>query len=254
MLIDGLITGVVNLFLFGLLVAVRQSFNKEGPRSFFWQNDARGWKLLAEGLAAGILAVAVYAALVLAAGQGTLTFAWTSWPTGLTLLAGWGFGHFAVALFEEALFRGYLLKKLLGRFALWIAIGVPSILFGGLHVISCPPGPTLWLCLVNDALFGVVLSLGVIKSRSLLWAVGFHWAYNVTQSLLLAEQNAQQAIPVNLHTNLGLWAGPSLPEAGLAVSLVVFLFWIYVTARFRLPVTGAEQAAVLPAKEGAAQG
>lgn len=244
--VDGLVTGLVNLCLFGLVVAVRSALNKEGPRSFFWQNDPRGWRWLLEGLGAGFLAVAVYTALVLVAGQGALTFAWSAWPAGLLLLAAWAFGHFAVALFEEALFRGYLLKKLLGRVPLWVAVGLPSALFGGLHVISSPPGPMLWLGLLNDALFGAVLSLGVIKSGSLLWALGFHWGYNVTQSLLLAEQNARYTIPLNLHTELNLWTGSTIPEAGLAASLLVILFRGYIAIRFR-------RTARIPAPAPAAQ-
>lgn len=47
--------------------------------------------------------------------------------------------------------------------------------------------------------------------------------------MLLAEQNFNQRVAVNLHTNGGLWAGIAIPESGLIVTGVLIGLWLYIS-------------------------
>lgn len=239
---DYLLTGLINLFLFVVLVSIGHQLHQENLSSFFLPNDRPGGMRLIEGLGLGILANIAYLVLVRAAGLATVELSQAARPAIILLLSASVFGNLGVALFEEAFFRSYLLRRLRRRVPLWFAIGLSSLLFGGLHILSTPRSPGLWLCLLNDALFGVVLSLGTLKSRSLLWSIGFHWGYNILQSWLLAGPILHPVAPLNAPP----WADFYIPEASLAITTIICLLWIYVIIRFRCEggismIAGADQ-------------
>src|SRR5512147_1014353 len=156
---DGLITGVVNLALFGLVVLVRRSVHHEGLAAFGLQGDGRGWRLLLAGAAAGTLLFATYVVLAVAFAAGRLVVARPAFADSLMLLAGWGAGFAGVALFEEALFRGYLLSKLCVRFSSAVAITAQAVLFGAFHLLAYAPASYRWLGVVNVAALAVVYAV-----------------------------------------------------------------------------------------------
>lgn len=238
MYVNGILTGLVNLALFGLVVLLRRLIHKEGFKSFFWQSDRHGWRLLLEGIGVGLLSFGLYSVIALTTGQGVLNFSWDSLCETVMLAASSALGFFGVALFEESLFRGYILQKLLSRFSAVTAIGLPALLFGALHFFSYSSSQTLWIGILNAGLIAVVLSVGVIKSRSLLWALGFHWAWNLTQTVLMAEQTVNHRAMINLHTNDGVWAGSVIPESGVIATFVFVGLWLYISWRFRYSTEG----------------
>ena len=167
-MIDGLITGTVNLALFGLVILVRRLAHHEGLAAFGLQTDVRSWRLLLVGLAAGTLLFATYAVVAVAFGAGRLFVAWPALADTLVLLASWGFGFAGVALFEEALFRGYLLSKLCVRFSSAVAITAQAVLFGAFHLMAYTPTRYLWLGLVNVTVLAVVYAVVVLRTHALM--------------------------------------------------------------------------------------
>src|SRR5512142_1351110 len=122
MYLDNILTGVVNLILFGFVVLARRMIHKEGIRSFFWQSGLQHWRLLLEGFGFGIASFGLYSVIALLLGQAVLTFSGERLLNTLLLTASLAFGFFGVALFEEGLFRGYILPKMLERYSLVAAI------------------------------------------------------------------------------------------------------------------------------------
>lgn len=226
---DGLSTGLVNLILFGLVAAIRRQVHREGLSAFLLQGGRRGRVLFLQGALVGLLSFAAYPAIVILLGRGQLVIGEGSpWSMAGSTLA-WGLGFLAVALLEEGLFRGYLLPKLAVRWPRWAAIGLPSLLFGALHIGSYGSKNFVWLGLVNAFLIGVVLSLVVLRSRSLMWAVGFHWAWNLTQETLLPEKREGWKTLVSLRAPESLWTGGSAtPETGLIVTAIVVVLVVAV--------------------------
>jgi membrane protease YdiL (CAAX protease family) len=113
---------------------------------------------------------------------------------------GWGalqlIGFLLVGLFEEYLFRGYLQFTLtrgmagLGKtispehgrsIAFWIAAVLTSALFYFAHTGNSGETP---VGLVIVFLAGIVLVLALWKTGSLWWAIGFHMAWDWSQSFL----------------------------------------------------------------------
>lgn len=244
MLSSGLVTALINTALFLIVVGVRYLLHQEGPRAFGLHLDSRGRRLFGEGLLIGALAFCAYPLLVLLLDRGELGVAPSAAAYTGQFLAVWLLGFLAVALFEESLFRGYVLPKFLHRFPLPIAIALPALLFGLIHLLSFDTSRTLWLGIANASLFGVAMSLATIAARSLMWAVGCNMSWNLTKLTLLGGQNSDAVSVVNLSVERGLLTGtPAVPESGLIVTAITLALVVLALVRFGRPSTAAYRAA-----------
>ncbi len=87
-----------------------------------------------------------------------------------------------VAVFEEFLFRTFALYVMAERYPLWFAAVVNGILFSLAHFAN--PGIT-YLGAANILLAGVFFAIVTLHTRNVAWAVGIHFGWNFTQSVLL---------------------------------------------------------------------
>jgi membrane protease YdiL (CAAX protease family) len=100
------------------------------------------------------------------------------------------------SVFEELLFRGVLFGSLETWFGSWVALVVSSLVFGLTHLMN-PQGT------VEGALFiaveaGVLLAAAYMLTRRLWLSIGFHMAWNYTQSAIfsgiVSGNDAQQGL------------------------------------------------------------
>lgn len=88
------------------------------------------------------------------------------------------------ALFEEALFRGYPFQTLSRAGLVWLAILLTSVLFGIIHWQN--PDATVFSS-ANTALAGVWLGVAYLRTRSLWFPLGVHWAWNWVQGSIIGS-------------------------------------------------------------------
>jgi hypothetical protein len=85
-----------------------------------------------------------------------------------------------VAVTEEVLIRGYVLKNLMVSFNKYVALIISSLLFSLIHGAN----PNVdWLGLVNLFLAGILLGLSYIHTRNLWFPIALHLSWNLFQSL-----------------------------------------------------------------------
>lgn len=130
------------------------------------------------GFAIGFLGLAVGLAIAAAAGGLRLTFAVSS---GVVLpivrsLVGSGFLLCVAALAEEALFRGYPLQTFSRSQLAWLGVLLSLVFFGYVHLSN--PNATLGMTFINTSLAGLWLAVGYLRTRSLWFPLGLHWAWN----------------------------------------------------------------------------
>lgn len=141
---------------------------------------------------------------------------WLSWPRGF---AGASpirgiFVCLVFALWEELVFRGYLLSAIRNRFDLRTAVVGTSLLYA-LYGAMESPRP-LFVC--NTFLLGMLLAQSRERAESLGWAVGFHWMWRVFQGPLFGVDGMSNVgPPVVWHGPVWLYPG----ETGLAGGAVV---------------------------------
>jgi len=229
--IDGIITGISNFILFGLVVGIRRVFNKEGISSFLIHIDKRGWYLFAEGMLVGALLFSLYPITVVLLGIGSIDIVTDNILSSILTILTTIMAALAVSIFEESLFRGYIFLKLLKKFSTSISIIIPSIIFGSLHFFAYSSTSYFWIGLINATIVASLLCIIVGRTNSLMLAVGYHMAWNLIQNIMLSKKN----ILIRLQIENGILTGNAYtPEAGLITTGILLIMFTYILLRFKI--------------------
>ena len=159
---------------------------------------------LAAGLATGIVSLSALMGLLMLAG---------AYRPGPPVLHGseaiiWGF-YWAVlfagvGLGEEGLTRGYALFSLTQGIGFWPAAAILSLLFGAGHLGNSGEE---WIGIGNALLVGLVLAYSVKWSGSLWWAIGYHAAWDWSESYFFGVADSGSKAQHHLLSGNPLGAG-----------------------------------------------
>jgi len=129
------------------------------------------------GSAIGIVSLALAAGVAYAGGG--LKFSLNSAVLFTGVLRSLAFSAFLfiiAALAEEAIFRGYPLQTLTRAHLTWVGILLTSFPFAAGHLAN--PNVIPGVTFANTALAGIWLSVAYLRTRSLWFPLGVHWAWN----------------------------------------------------------------------------
>lgn len=142
-----------------------------------WMRD------LSIGSALGVASFAL-AALIAAIGGGLgFTFSGRELliQAGQTLLFS-AILFLVAGLAEEALFRGYPLQTFTRAQLAWVGVLITSLSFAAVHLRN--PNVVEGFTFINTVLAGVWLAVAYLRTRSLWFPLGVHWAWNWAQGSL----------------------------------------------------------------------
>lgn len=88
------------------------------------------------------------------------------------------------SVFEELLFRGVLFLSVETWFGSWVALGVSSLVFGLTHLMNAHGTLEGALFIAVEA--GILLAGAFMLTRRLWLSIGFHLAWNYTQSAIFS--------------------------------------------------------------------
>lgn len=91
-----------------------------------------------------------------------------------------GILYLMVAILEETVFRGYILRNLLKVYSPISAILVSSVLFGMVHGFNANIS---WVGFINIFLSGLLMGLFYYRNRRLWLPIAFHFSWNFFQSI-----------------------------------------------------------------------
>ncbi|HEY6121370.1 MAG TPA: type II CAAX endopeptidase family protein, partial [Pyrinomonadaceae bacterium] len=136
------------------------------------------------------------------------------------------------ALAEEALFRGYPLQTLSRAQLAWLGVLLTSVPFAAVHLWN--PNVVKGFTFANTALAGIWLASAYLRTRSLWFPLGVHWAWNWMLDSVLGLPVS--GITVSPHplvhgTDLGpawLTGGSYGIEGGAACTIVLLLSTAFV--------------------------
>lgn len=230
MYIDGISIGITNIVLFSIVVLARKLISHEDIEKFLIVKKKLNWKLFWEGSFMGFILILGYVFLTLIFGVGNLNFTFKMSGEFLITFFSYIFGFAAVALFEESLFRDYLLMKLKKRFSTIKAVFFSSLIFSFIHIFSyISTGPLTAIALFNAYMIGVILALIVVETESIMWVLGFHFIWNLTQTVFLTIESSI----LSLEIHKGLLAGTRyIPEAGILITVILIILTLYMVDRF----------------------
>lgn len=239
-------TGITQLVAYGgatwLLAVVidRRTIPDFGLRlSRGWLADLGFGLALGAGLQTGIFAVALAAGWLQITGIGV-----TSRPGAS--FAGWllaaAVGYLAVGIYEELLFRGYVLtnlseglSRLDRRAAVGLAVAISSVVFSVLHGTN--PNASA-VSVVSLTLAGIFLAVGFVYTGSLAIPIGIHITWNFFQGVVWGfpvsgVDAGVTIVAVDVIGPTAFTGGAFGPEAGLLgtaaklVGIAAILGWVY---------------------------
>ncbi|HYN25029.1 MAG TPA: CPBP family intramembrane glutamic endopeptidase, partial [Pyrinomonadaceae bacterium] len=194
-----------------------------------------GWfRDLLAGSAIGIASLALAAAIATAGGGLRFSFSAAGmFPQVANTLALSGALFIVAALAEEALFRGYPLQTLTRATLVPFGVFLTSVAFAGIHMANPNFGTGLAFC--NLVLAGVWLAVAYLRTRSLWFPLGVHWAWNWALGSLfgLPVSGITRIAPHPLlqGTDLGpawLTGGSYGIEGGLACTITLVISTIFI--------------------------
>ena len=132
--------------------------------------------------------------------------------------------------FEELFFRGYMFQNLIESTSAIFAIIIISAIFGAGHLLT--PN-AYWLTGINLSVFGIMLSLGYIRTRSLWLSSGLHFSWNFFMrniySLPVSGSKATDSLfLVETHGPHWLTGGNYGPEGGVPGLIVMIIACIFI--------------------------
>jgi hypothetical protein len=190
----------------------------EGRQSVPELSRAGRWSGLAFGALIGLMAFTVTMGFISVFGgvQHISGGSFTGFLVGLAAMA-------SVAVNEELLFRGVVQRFAVARFGPWIGLVISCVVFGLSHLVN-GGNPEGAIAIIIQG--GVVLGAAYIVTGNLWLAIGFHFAWDVTEGSIFSVTNSgtnDEPIGI-LHTTLhgsSLLTGGSFgPEGGLVAPIV----------------------------------
>lgn len=148
-----------------------------------------------------------------------------------------------VAFVEEILFRGYILQNLMEVWPKPLAVAVPALLFGVVHLMNAAPDSTL-LAIGNISFAGIFLAYGYLMSGSLWLPIGIHLTWNLfMENVFGFTMYGSKPNGVFLIDPLGpIWltGGRFGPEGSVLATLAMVLGIVLITMIWRRFSKGAE--------------
>jgi membrane protease YdiL (CAAX protease family) len=151
-----------------------------------------------------------------------------------------------VAVYEEVVFRGYILGNLMESFNPWTALALSAGLFTLFHLAN--PGFD-FLSVVSLFGFGLLLGMNYLYTRNLWFAIGFHFAWNFLEGPILGYPVSGIHFGTLLQTDMkgddNITGGTFGLEGSFIVTILcifsVLALYFILQKKFRLvsrPVTG----------------
>lgn len=160
--------------ILGLLLYVRKG-EKRDVRSMGFVKE----KAVSDYLIGAAAAFAMFSACVgVCVATGAMTFDGFALSGQYGLLAAYGAGFLVQGLSEEVVCRGFLMTSLGSRSGALAGMLVNSVLFGCLHLAN---SNITAFAMVNLVLFGVLMSVIVLKLNSIWLAAALHSVWNFVQ-------------------------------------------------------------------------
>ena len=138
-----------------------------------------------------------------------------------------------VSVFEEVVFRGYMLKNLLESFNPYLALFISSIFFSLIHGYN-PNVTTLGLC--NIFLAGFFLGASYVFTKNLWFPIALHFSWNFFQSMFgfrVSGMDFYSIIDFNILENNSLNGGEFGFESSILSLFIITVSTIFIWKYFK---------------------
>jgi membrane protease YdiL (CAAX protease family) len=224
------IESLLIISIFGALWMISRLYKPSTFDNFFLRTEGMLSGILKGGLF-GIGCIAVCVTLIALTGSVSLS----AGKISLVFFLYYILYFLVIAVFEELLFRTYLLFVFAETYPIWLAVVINGLLFGLVHATN--PGFT-WLGMVNISLAGILFSLFTIQYKSISWAIGIHLGWNFAQGILFGYKVSGTDTPgllIAQPTGIYYLSGGTFGVEGSVIcTLVLTAIIIYISRNYNI--------------------
>jgi len=168
---------------------------RKGLRDMLFGHSLKLWRPLIRGLSVGGGGIALIVLGMMGSGSLHLTWQTGSIPSHsvLTLVGLLISSALLSPLAEEIESRGYLFQNLARGWGIPVATIITALVFAARHLQN--PNASL-LGIINIALISIALTLGMLRQRSLWYAIGWHIAWNFPILFVFGVPNSGYSLQV----------------------------------------------------------
>ena len=232
------IAGDVRMIIESLIAASLLLLTERGGWSFRrliersnLPRTASGFRQGVLGATAGLGAGLIVMAILAAAGCVRIV---RDPVSGAAILHGmliWAGAFLLVGIAEELTNRGYALRALTEGLGFWAAALLTSAWFGYLHLQEGDP----WFGALNTGIFGLFMACTWRATGSLGFAIGYHAAWDYTQSLIFGVPDSsftEAGALLSTHVTGPVWlSGGSVGPEGSVISYLELFILIAIAVR-----------------------
>lgn len=193
MIIDGILNAFINgvLFLIVVLIVKAIGYNrKKNYTPLYWISiDKRGIKFVLLGIVIALFYKLLLGLICIITGSMIFTIDKSGILASIMFTLVSSFGFLGVALFEEGIFRGYIMQVVLKKLPKLLAIIVQAVVFGSIHYYNYSVLSHTGLRLIDAMLIGLIFGIIVIKTKSLMFVIGAHLFYNTIEQILFVDNS-----------------------------------------------------------------
>lgn len=186
------------------------------------------WKDILTGLFLGFAGITIALICLMASGSAKITGVTTKYTTVISICF---LSYVAVALGEEILSRGGLMLALKESKNPLLILGLPSLVFGFMHLGNEGVTP---LAIINLVGFGLYASYCFYRSGNIYLPIGFHFAWNFVQGNIygfhVSGIQNYSSLKLDIVKENIFTGGAFGPEGGLGVTIALIL--IFILTRF----------------------
>ncbi|MBV8207568.1 MAG: CPBP family intramembrane metalloprotease [Acidobacteria bacterium] len=204
-------------------------------RDYYWPTRDLFGRWFRRGLIWGFAAISADIGLIALAGAYRINgFALSGAPlVQFTLL--WLLASLTIGVVEEFIYRAYVLRTLADAIGFWPAAIVLAVFFGALHYFTKPF--ERWEDWVSVGLLALFMSLTVLRTGTLAFAIGWHAAFDWGAIFFWSGRNAGEYAHGHLFDttwrgSIHLTGGMLGPEASWMMAIVIALLFAGFKARY----------------------
>ena len=189
-----------------------------------------------EGAVCGVVMAALVALGMLGFGAMKIHGLATNGKALVLSALAWLGTNIIVGVGEEFFYRAYFLQRLWKSLGFWPGATVVGLLFTADHYFF-KPGENIWDVITLMSL-SLLMSYSVLRTGTLWFAVGFHFAFDYMQLFIIGTPNGSK-VPVGRLLNV-TFEGPAWltggvlgTEASFLMYPAIALLWVYMWWRYR---------------------
>ncbi|AGY75629.1 CPBP family intramembrane glutamic endopeptidase [Clostridium autoethanogenum] len=191
MVVDGLVNAFINITLFIIVIMLVKKIesirNKDYTPVYWISLKKHDIKLFVIGIIVALLYKLAVGSIGIIGGTMELIVNGPGMAKFIIFTLASSFGFLGVALFEEGLYRGYVMQVAFRKLPKVLAIVLQALVFGLVHYSNYSKQPHTWIRIIDAILIGVIFGVIVIKTKSLMFTVGTHLFYDATEQMLFLD-------------------------------------------------------------------